>query len=153
MSIVTRESIALMRANNVDDGHVININSMSGHRLVGLPMYSASKFAVTALTEGNFNSVISESLENDKYLICLLAYLIFASTTMPKMLHFVIFYKNPRLYNMSLLCGNMLQSCNLGVACVACKTTRSETFRHPHFFKLLYALVFRRLTNLLDIYA
>jgi len=52
LSIVTRESIAMMRANNVDDGHIININSMSGHRLVGLPMYSASKFAVTALTEG-----------------------------------------------------------------------------------------------------
>ena len=52
LSIVTRESIALMRANNVDDGHVININSLSGHIVFALPMYTASKFAVTALTEG-----------------------------------------------------------------------------------------------------
>ena len=52
LSIVTRESIALMRANDIDDGHVININSMSGHRLTSNSMYGASKFAVTALTEG-----------------------------------------------------------------------------------------------------
>ena len=54
LSIVTRESVALMRANNVDDGHVININSVLGHVMFTLPMYTASKFAVTALTEGTF---------------------------------------------------------------------------------------------------
>ena len=54
LSIVTREAVALMRANNVDDGHVININSLFGHFVIGLFMYTASKFAVTALTEGNF---------------------------------------------------------------------------------------------------
>ena len=52
LSIVTREAVALMRSANVDDGHVFNINSMSGHRLSSLLMYSATKFAVTALTEG-----------------------------------------------------------------------------------------------------
>ena len=52
LSIVTRESIALMRANSIDDGHVININSMSGHYVKKLPMYSGTKYAVTALTEG-----------------------------------------------------------------------------------------------------
>ena len=52
LSIVTRESVALMRSTNVDDGHIINMNSMSGHRLVSSFMYCASKYAVTALTEG-----------------------------------------------------------------------------------------------------
>nr|XP_026692271.1 dehydrogenase/reductase SDR family member 11 [Ciona intestinalis] len=52
LSICTREAIQLMKATNVDDGHVININSMSGHRVSGMIFYSATKFAVTALTEG-----------------------------------------------------------------------------------------------------
>lgn len=52
LSICTRESYQLMKDGQVDDGHFININSMSGHRIVGLPFYSATKFAVTALTEG-----------------------------------------------------------------------------------------------------
>ena len=52
LSIVTRESVALMRSTNVDDGHIVNINSMSGHRVAHLAMYAGSKFAVTALTEG-----------------------------------------------------------------------------------------------------
>jgi len=52
LSICTREAYQLMEAGKVDDGHFININSMSGHRIVGLPMYTATKFAVTALTEG-----------------------------------------------------------------------------------------------------
>ena len=51
-SIVTRESIALMRANNIDDGHIINMNSVFGHKVVALSMYTASKYAITALTEG-----------------------------------------------------------------------------------------------------
>ena len=52
LSIVTRESVALMRSTNVDDGHIINMNSMSGHVVGGTLMYCATKFAVTALTEG-----------------------------------------------------------------------------------------------------
>lgn len=52
LSIVTREAVSLMRKSGADDGHLININSMSGHRITSLHMYSATKFAVTALTEG-----------------------------------------------------------------------------------------------------
>ena len=52
LSIVTRESIALMRSTNVDDGHIINMNSMSGHRLASYYIYASTKYAVTALTEG-----------------------------------------------------------------------------------------------------
>lgn len=52
LSIVTRESVTLMRSSGVDDGHVININSVNGHMVGRLSMYSATKFAVTALSEG-----------------------------------------------------------------------------------------------------
>nr|CAB3237649.1 dehydrogenase/reductase SDR family member 11-like [Phallusia mammillata] len=52
LCICCRESVKLMRESGVDDGHVININSMSGHRVVDLHLYAASKFAVTALSEG-----------------------------------------------------------------------------------------------------
>ena len=37
----------------IDDGQVIFVNSMSGHRVAGgSKFYSATKFAVTALLEG-----------------------------------------------------------------------------------------------------
>ncbi|KAJ0063691.1 hypothetical protein NL108_006612 [Boleophthalmus pectinirostris] len=55
LSVCTREAYQSMKERNVDDGHIININSMSGHRVVSNPdihFYSATKFAVTALTEG-----------------------------------------------------------------------------------------------------
>ncbi|XP_059511184.1 dehydrogenase/reductase SDR family member 11a [Stegostoma tigrinum] len=55
MSICTREAYQSMKMRNVDDGHIININSMSGHRVVpssATHFYAATKFAVTALTEG-----------------------------------------------------------------------------------------------------
>ena len=52
LCICTREAYKLMEKGGIDDGHFVNINSMSGHRIVGLPFYSATKFAVTALTEG-----------------------------------------------------------------------------------------------------
>ncbi|XP_055256412.1 dehydrogenase/reductase SDR family member 11 [Moschus berezovskii] len=55
LSICTREAYQSMRERKVDDGHIININSMCGH-LVPPPaeihFYSATKYAVTALTEG-----------------------------------------------------------------------------------------------------
>ncbi|XP_969915.1 farnesol dehydrogenase [Tribolium castaneum] len=53
LCIATREAIKSMRNNDIN-GHIIHINSIFGHRvptLVGLNIYSASKFAVTALTE------------------------------------------------------------------------------------------------------
>ncbi|XP_072041106.1 dehydrogenase/reductase SDR family member 11-like [Amphiura filiformis] len=55
LSICTREAVKSMRERNVDDGHIIHINSLSGHRVVPasvIHVYSASKYAVTALTEG-----------------------------------------------------------------------------------------------------
>ncbi|XP_049628515.1 dehydrogenase/reductase SDR family member 11 [Suncus etruscus] len=55
LSICTREAYQSMQERKVDDGHIININSMCGHRVVPHSMvhfYSATKYAVTALTEG-----------------------------------------------------------------------------------------------------
>jgi len=52
LCVCTREAVADMRRRG-DDGHVIHISSMAGHRVpAGSGMYSASKFAVRALTEG-----------------------------------------------------------------------------------------------------
>lgn len=55
LAICTRESYQSMKERGVDDGHIININSMGGHRVISSAdahFYSATKFAVTALTEG-----------------------------------------------------------------------------------------------------
>ncbi|KAG7279363.1 hypothetical protein CRUP_001271, partial [Coryphaenoides rupestris] len=55
LSICTREAYKSMKERNVDDGHIININSMSGHRVIPSAdghFYCATKYAVTALTEG-----------------------------------------------------------------------------------------------------
>jgi len=52
LCVCTREAIADMRARG-DDGHVIHISSMAGHRVPpGSGVYSATKFAVRSLTEG-----------------------------------------------------------------------------------------------------
>uniref|UniRef100_UPI0037E81F46 dehydrogenase/reductase SDR family member 11-like n=1 Tax=Semicossyphus pulcher TaxID=241346 RepID=UPI0037E81F46 len=54
LCICTREAYQSMKERNVDDGHIVNINSMSGHRVVSnaaTHFYSSTKFAVTALTE------------------------------------------------------------------------------------------------------
>ncbi|KAF2880510.1 hypothetical protein ILUMI_25663 [Ignelater luminosus] len=50
LCIATREAIKDMKANNIN-GHIIHMNSIAGHKAVNFNMYSASKFAVTALTE------------------------------------------------------------------------------------------------------
>ncbi|XP_050724047.1 uncharacterized protein LOC127002278 [Eriocheir sinensis] len=56
LCLCTRESIASMRERGVDDGHIIHINSLCGHYIYTnasyLHFYTATKFAVTALTEG-----------------------------------------------------------------------------------------------------
>ncbi|XP_072041108.1 dehydrogenase/reductase SDR family member 11-like [Amphiura filiformis] len=54
LSICTREAVKSMRERNVDDGHIIHINSIGGHMIGSGPfhVYCASKYAVTALTEG-----------------------------------------------------------------------------------------------------
>lgn len=53
LCMMTREAVRNMRKNNVD-GHIVHINSLSGHRIAYFPtlnVYPASKYAVTALTE------------------------------------------------------------------------------------------------------
>lgn len=54
LAICTKESLALMKENNINDGHIIHISSLSGHRLEGPEgaFYAATKHAVKALTEG-----------------------------------------------------------------------------------------------------
>uniref|UniRef100_A0A3Q2X6M3 Dehydrogenase/reductase SDR family member 11 n=2 Tax=Haplochromis burtoni TaxID=8153 RepID=A0A3Q2X6M3_HAPBU len=55
LSICTREAYQSMKERNVDDGHIVNINGMCGHRVITNPdlhFYTATKYAVTALTEG-----------------------------------------------------------------------------------------------------
>lgn len=54
----TQEALKLMKESNVDDGHIILINSIAGHKVAssggrspGFNVYPASKHAVTALTE------------------------------------------------------------------------------------------------------
>ena len=51
LCICTREAIQLMQAQG-DTGHIVHMGSMSGHRVPGGGVYSASKYAVRALTEG-----------------------------------------------------------------------------------------------------
>ncbi|XP_073674196.1 dehydrogenase/reductase SDR family member 11-like [Garra rufa] len=54
LSVCTRETYQSMKERKVDDGHIININSICGHRVPNNAkghFYSASKYAVTALTE------------------------------------------------------------------------------------------------------
>nr|KAG5713602.1 hypothetical protein BaRGS_024650 [Batillaria attramentaria] len=56
----TKESFKLMQENNVDDGHIILVNSMSGVRVVknkAIHCYAATKFAVTAIREGLRNEL------------------------------------------------------------------------------------------------
>uniref|UniRef100_A0A3Q0RRM4 Dehydrogenase/reductase 11 n=1 Tax=Amphilophus citrinellus TaxID=61819 RepID=A0A3Q0RRM4_AMPCI len=55
LCICTREAYQSMKERNVDDGHIININSICGHCVIphaDTHFYSATKYAVTALTEG-----------------------------------------------------------------------------------------------------
>ncbi|XP_060066601.1 dehydrogenase/reductase SDR family member 11-like [Ylistrum balloti] len=54
LAICSREAVKQMREKGVDDGHLILLNSMSGHRIIHSSpghFYTATKFMVTALTE------------------------------------------------------------------------------------------------------
>ncbi|XP_011679965.1 dehydrogenase/reductase SDR family member 11 [Strongylocentrotus purpuratus] len=57
LCICTQESIKLMLENKVNDGQIIHLNSMSGHRVVGESFYCGTKYMVTALTEGLRNEL------------------------------------------------------------------------------------------------
>lgn len=62
LCLCTREAVNLMESVGVNDGHVIHINSMSGHRVVNSPnghFYSATKHAVTALAHGLRNELLA----------------------------------------------------------------------------------------------
>ncbi|XP_060066629.1 LOW QUALITY PROTEIN: dehydrogenase/reductase SDR family member 11-like [Ylistrum balloti] len=54
LAICSREAVKQMREKGVDDGHLVLLNSMSGHRIIHSSpehFYTATKFMVTALTE------------------------------------------------------------------------------------------------------
>lgn len=62
LCIATREGIRIMRNNGVE-GYVININSVAGHivpPVSELDIYSASKFAVTAICESTRKELVRE---------------------------------------------------------------------------------------------
>ncbi|XP_044262330.1 farnesol dehydrogenase-like [Tribolium madens] len=53
LCIATREAVKIMKAGKID-GHIVHINSVTGHSVPKIPnlnVYPASKHAVTALTE------------------------------------------------------------------------------------------------------
>uniref|UniRef100_A0A1Y1JWN6 Dehydrogenase n=1 Tax=Photinus pyralis TaxID=7054 RepID=A0A1Y1JWN6_PHOPY len=50
--MMTKEAVNMMRAHGIDDGHIVHINSVGGHVILNnVNVYSASKHAVTVLTE------------------------------------------------------------------------------------------------------
>lgn len=63
LCIATREALKSMKKNDINDGHVIHINSVAGHWVPffdGISIYPASKHAVTALTETLRQELISK---------------------------------------------------------------------------------------------
>ncbi|XP_059485514.1 farnesol dehydrogenase-like [Neocloeon triangulifer] len=55
LALFAREAIQDMQARGVDDGHIFNINSISGQYVIQMPgiyAYAGSKHAVTVMTEG-----------------------------------------------------------------------------------------------------
>uniref|UniRef100_A0A069DRI7 Putative dehydrogenase n=1 Tax=Panstrongylus megistus TaxID=65343 RepID=A0A069DRI7_9HEMI len=56
----TQHVVEIMKKHNITDGHIININSVAGHCIVpkpGMANYTASKHAVTVLTESLKNEL------------------------------------------------------------------------------------------------
>ncbi|XP_069683470.1 dehydrogenase/reductase SDR family member 11-like isoform X2 [Periplaneta americana] len=64
LSSCTKEAVQSMKERNVDDGHIVHINSLLGHVIppaeYSLFMYTASKHAVTALAEGLRRELVSQ---------------------------------------------------------------------------------------------
>ncbi|XP_068245885.1 dehydrogenase/reductase SDR family member 11-like [Palaemon carinicauda] len=55
LCLCTKLAVKSMRDRGVDDGHIIHVSSICGHYVMprgGIHFYTATKFAVTALTEG-----------------------------------------------------------------------------------------------------
>ncbi|XP_059485515.1 farnesol dehydrogenase-like [Neocloeon triangulifer] len=55
LTLLTRDVVQNMKSRGVNDGHIFHINSVVGHEIINYPtieMYTASKHAVTVLTEG-----------------------------------------------------------------------------------------------------
>ncbi|GFS70302.1 hypothetical protein NPIL_294311 [Nephila pilipes] len=57
LCICSREAVELMREKGIDDGQIIHISSIGGHRMpsanfLGANFYCGTKFMVKALTEG-----------------------------------------------------------------------------------------------------
>ena len=69
LNLCTQLAVKSMLKHKVDDGQIIMINSMSGHRVPNMAggktrFYSATKFAVTALLEG-WRQEVRESGKNN----------------------------------------------------------------------------------------
>uniref|UniRef100_A0A1B6DQN9 Uncharacterized protein n=1 Tax=Clastoptera arizonana TaxID=38151 RepID=A0A1B6DQN9_9HEMI len=47
----SREAVKLMKKKGADDGVIINVNSVAGQKVMGIPFYTATKFAVRSLSE------------------------------------------------------------------------------------------------------
>ncbi|PNF16600.1 Dehydrogenase/reductase SDR family member 11 [Cryptotermes secundus] len=64
LSVCTKEALESMKEKGVDDGHIVHINSVAGHRIptsgMSTNMYWASKHAVTLLTEGLRQELVAE---------------------------------------------------------------------------------------------
>ncbi|XP_315496.5 farnesol dehydrogenase [Anopheles gambiae] len=60
--LCSREAFQSMKRRSID-GHIVNINSILGHKYIGFPnlnIYGASKYAVTAITETLRNDLRNE---------------------------------------------------------------------------------------------
>ncbi|XP_073979269.1 farnesol dehydrogenase-like [Rhodnius prolixus] len=63
---LTQHTLEIMKKHNIDDGHIININSIVGHcvfPMTGIANYSASKHAIRVLTECLKNELASLKLK------------------------------------------------------------------------------------------
>ncbi|CAH1405128.1 unnamed protein product [Nezara viridula] len=63
VGICIREQLKSMKNHNVNDGHIINICSIVGHRIIDFPgfyVYTATKHAVKVITEGVRQELLKE---------------------------------------------------------------------------------------------